>query len=135
MLILPTETKVAKDFRLEAENSVTHNFASEASGEVAPGKASIVTTAAVERMERWEAGFGVDHDIVVAYQLLKIGPKGWTKDRKLVVTEFHHRKAFLDDGQRAGMAEEGVDCEKEAVICKDLEDRGSKAELKQVGEV
>lgn len=130
-----TGLRIAKDFKLESENSVTHNLAGEAGGEVAPGTASVGTNAAVETMERWEAGFSADHDIIFAYQLLKIKPKGWSKDKKLVPIEFHHRKAFLDDDQGAAETEEEVDGEKEVVNYKDLEDLGSKADLRQVGEV
>ena len=129
---LITGLKVAKDFKLEAEDSMTHNFAGEAGGEVAPGTAAVGIKAAVQTTERWEAGFSADHDIIFAYQLLKIKPKGWSKDKELVPVEFHHRKAFLDDSQAVEMAEAEVKGEKEAVTDNDLANLGSKVELKQV---
>lgn len=130
-----TGLKIAKDFKIESDNSVTHSVAGEAGGEVAPGAASVGANMAAERTERWEAGFNADHDIIFAYQLLKIKPKGWSKDKKLVPTEFHHRKAFLDDDQGVAISEEKVDGEKEVVTYQDLEDLGSKDDIKQVEEV
>lgn len=107
----------------------------EAGGEDVLGTASVITTAAAETVERWEAGFSADHNIVFAYQLLKIKPKGWKKDKKLVPSEFHHRKAFLDDDQNEVRTEDDVDGEREAVNHEDLESLGPKVKLRQVREV
>jgi hypothetical protein len=110
--------KVAKDFKLEGEKSRTNGFSAEAGAEVVP-EVSVGGGAGIQRTNRITDEFESDGDIIFAYQLIKIKPKGWTKDKTFDISEYQHRQAFLSDGDKK--VDESVEGELEAFVAEDLE--------------
>jgi hypothetical protein len=109
--------KVAKNFKLEGEKSRTNGVSAEAGAEVVP-EVSVGGGASVQRTNRITDEFESDGDIIFAYQLIKIKPKGWTKDKTFDISEYQHRQAFLSDGEKK--VEESVEGELEAFLAEDL---------------
>ncbi|KAM0432872.1 hypothetical protein ACHAPT_004574 [Fusarium lateritium] len=91
-----TGIKVAKGFKLEGEKSSSVSLEVEGGGEVSQ-EASVALKANTAKRERIADEFESDGDIVFAYQLMKITPKGWRKERRLKTSEYQHRQAFLGD--------------------------------------
>ena len=61
---------------------------------------------------RLSDGFESGNDIIFAYQLLRIKPKGWGKNQTLDIDEFHDKAAFLGDDE-GNEEEEQVQVEKD----------------------
>jgi len=93
-----TGIKVAKDFKLEGEKSYTNAVEMEAGGQVSP-EVGLGGGAGVGKTTRIADGFEAEGDVIFAYQLMKIKPKGWTKDKLLKTSEYEHRQAFLSDSK------------------------------------
>ncbi|KAI4621853.1 hypothetical protein J4E80_004226 [Alternaria sp. BMP 0032] len=93
-----TGIKLAKDFKLEGEKSSTNAVEMEAGGQVSP-EVGLGGGAGVAKTTRIADGFEADGDVIFAYQLMKIKPKGWTKDKVLKTSEYEHRQAFLSDSK------------------------------------
>jgi hypothetical protein len=114
--------KVAKDFKLEGENSLSHGMAAEAGAEVVP-EISVGGGAGIQRKNRVADEFESEADIVFAYQLIKIKPKGWSKEKRLDVSEFQDRQAFLGDEDEKDVKED-VDGVVEGFTEEDLKELG-----------
>lgn len=66
-------------------------------------------------LDRFEAA----NNIIFAYQLLRIKPKGWGKNQTLQTEDFHHKEAFLGDGDEE--EEEGeIEMETDAATVDDV---------------
>ncbi|RSL66888.1 hypothetical protein CEP51_012728 [Fusarium floridanum] len=113
-----TGIKVAKRFKLEGEKSSSTSFEFEGGGEVSQ-EASIGINAAATKRERIADEFESDGDIVFAYQLMKITPKGWRKEKRLKTDEYQHRQAFLVDEEED---EKEVEVEIGEVVLEDVEE-------------
>ncbi|KAF4984120.1 hypothetical protein FZEAL_613 [Fusarium zealandicum] len=113
-----TGIKVAKGFKLEGEKSSSAIFAADIGGEVAP-EASVGAGAGASSSRRIADEFEADGDIVFAYQLIKIKPKGWTKEKRLETSEYQHRQAFLSDEEEA---DEKIEVEADDVTWEDLKE-------------
>ena len=70
-----------------------------------------------QRKNRIAGEFEAEGDIIFAYQLVKIKPKGWSKEKTPRMNEHEHRQAFLGDEERK---EEDVESEIEAYTAEDL---------------
>lgn len=114
--------KVAKDFKLQGENSLSRGVAAEAGAEVQP-EVSVGGGAGIQHKHRVADEFESESDVVFAYQLIKIKPKGWSKEKKLDVSEFQHHQAFLGD-EDEGKGKADVDGEPEGMTKEDLEELG-----------
>jgi hypothetical protein len=114
--------KVAKDFKLEGEKSLSRGMAAEAGAEVVP-EVSVGGSAGIQRKNRVADEFESEEDIVFAYQLIKIKPKGWSKEKRLDVSEFQDRQAFLGDEDENDVKED-VDGVVEGFTKEDLEELG-----------
>jgi len=114
-----TGIKVAKDFKLEGEKRLTKGIAAEVGGEVAP-EASVGVGAGVQRTNRIADEFEAEGDIIFAYQLIKVKPKGWSKEKTFKIEEYQPRQAFLGDKKKK--EEEDVEGEMEAFTSEDLAD-------------
>lgn len=110
--------KVAKDFKLEGEKSLSRGIAADVGAEVQP-EVSVGGGVGVQRKDRVADEFESVGDIVFAYQLIKIKPKGWSKEKVFDVSEFKNRQAFLSDEEKA---KEEVDGEVDGFTKEDLED-------------
>ncbi|KAM6527501.1 hypothetical protein FSOLCH5_003567 [Fusarium solani] len=113
-----TGIKVAKGFKLEGEKSTSTSLETEGGGEVSQ-EASAGLRATASKKERIADEFDSDGDIVFAYQLMKITPKGWGKEKTLKTSEYQHRQAFLSDEEKT---EEEVEAEIREVTWQDLEE-------------
>ncbi|RSM19381.1 hypothetical protein CDV31_001803 [Fusarium ambrosium] len=113
-----TGIKVAKGFKLEGEKSSSTSVEFEGGGEVSQ-EASIGVNTAATKKERIADEFESDGDIVFAYQLMKITPKGWRKEKRLKTDEYQHRQAFLVDEEEA---EKEVEVEIGEVVLEDVEE-------------
>ncbi|RSL42017.1 hypothetical protein CEP53_012424 [Fusarium sp. AF-6] len=113
-----TGIKVAKGFKLEGEKSSSTSVEFEGGGEVSQ-EASVGINVATTKKERIADEFESDGDIVFAYQLMKITPKGWRKEKRLKMSEYQHRQAFLVDEEEA---EKKVEVEISEVAPEDLEE-------------
>lgn len=111
--------KVAKDFRLEGEKSLSRGISAETGAEVQP-ELSVGGGAGVQHKNRVADEFEAEGDIVFAYQLIKIKPKGWSKEKRFDVSEFQHRQAFLSE--KGESEEEDVDGQPEEFREEDLKD-------------
>ncbi|KAH8896422.1 hypothetical protein GQ53DRAFT_743583 [Thozetella sp. PMI_491] len=116
-----TGLKIATGFKLEALDSTAHEGAAELGGQVAP-EVSVGVKAGASGSSKGEIGFESGSDIVFAYQLIKIKPKGWGKDKKLVWDEFTNSKAFLSDGNAARPAEPEPEGELDSILEGDLKE-------------
>ncbi|KAF2821890.1 hypothetical protein CC86DRAFT_241830, partial [Ophiobolus disseminans] len=96
LVCMVTGIKVAKDFKLEGEKSLSKGFAAEASGEVAP-EVSVGGSVGVQRTNRIADEFESEGDIIFAYEVLKIKRKGWSKEKTFKIEEYKTRQAFLGD--------------------------------------
>ena len=115
-----TGIKVAKGFKLEGEKSSSASIRFEGGGEVSQEAGiGIKANAATTKRERITDEFESDSDIVFAYQLMKITPKGWRKEKRLKTSEYQHRQAFLQDEKEA--EEEEVEVEIGEVSPDDME--------------
>jgi hypothetical protein len=115
-----TGIKVAKDFKLEGEATTTKGLAGELGGQISP-EASIGGGAGGSRTDKISDAFEADGDIVFAYQLMKIQPKGWGKEKTFETSEYQHRQAFLDsESGKAKQEKEEVDGEKGDITTEEL---------------
>lgn len=65
-------------------------------------------------------------------QLLKIKPKGWTKDVKFEVSEFQPRQALMSDKQEKEKQNAKVEGETETLEVKELKDLGAEVQVMEV---
>jgi hypothetical protein len=115
-----TGIKVAKDFKLEGEKSATNGIVGEVGGQVSP-ETSLGAGAGISKTRRIADGFEAEGDVVFAYQLMKIKPKGWSKEKKLETSEYQNHQAFLGDGKSEAKVDD-VEGEIEAVEAEDFKD-------------
>jgi hypothetical protein len=127
-----TGIKIAKDFKLEGEKSATNGIEGEVGGLVSPD-ISLGTGAGVSKTRRIVDSFEAGGDVVFAYQLMKIKPKGWSKDKKFETSEYQHRQAFLEGG-KSEVKVDDVEGELETVTPEDFKDL-PKAQMETIGEV
>ncbi|KAH7153362.1 hypothetical protein EDB81DRAFT_791250 [Dactylonectria macrodidyma] len=86
-IYIVTGLKIAKGFSLTATNDQSVNFTVKAGLEHVTGSALAAGTGS-QLSSHVSAHFESDNDIIFAYQLMVIKPKGWTKDKKFVATDF-----------------------------------------------
>ncbi|KAM5347710.1 hypothetical protein ACJ41O_007534 [Fusarium nematophilum] len=110
--------KVARGFKFEGEQSSSTSLDADAGGEATPG-VSVGVGVGLSQQERITDGFEAEGDRVFAYQLLKIKPKGWGKEKELKVSEYQTKQALLVDEEKA---EEEVDAEVSEVTWLDLDE-------------
>lgn len=118
---LITGLKIAKGFALQGENSSTTGYTIDGGGEATPEVsmgASLEASSRQAMFDQFEAG----GDIIFAYQLLKLKPKGWTKQKTLSMTEFQPKQAFLGSDESR---DEKVEAESDTLELDDLEEAGS----------
>ncbi|KAH0539064.1 hypothetical protein FGG08_004362 [Glutinoglossum americanum] len=92
-----TGLKIAKGFRLAHYDSSEHGFNAGGGGEVAL-EASIGGNANMGAKKSLSVGFESANDIIFAYQLMRIKPKGWEQNLTFETEGFHHKEALLRDG-------------------------------------
>ncbi|KAE8447648.1 hypothetical protein EG329_010619 [Mollisiaceae sp. DMI_Dod_QoI] len=114
-----TGLKIAKEFQLTHEDSSKVGVTVEGSGTVAP-EASVGVSVDASSSTKLSDGFEASNDIIFAYQLLKIKPKGWGKDQTIQTDEFHHKAAFLGDDGEEEEEDEDIEVEKGAVAVDDV---------------
>ncbi|KAL7935150.1 hypothetical protein V8C35DRAFT_300846 [Trichoderma chlorosporum] len=92
-----TGLKIAKGFQLTHHGSSGQGFTVEASESVAP-EVSVGGNVNIEMKTTISDGFEAANDIIFAYQLLIIKPKGWGPNMTFRVDDFRHKAALLVDG-------------------------------------
>lgn len=113
-----TGVKVAKGFKFEGQAAVSDGLEYNIRAEVAPEVSGGVGAGGL-RERRVGTGFEADGDIIFAYQLMKIKPKGWTKTKKFTAMEYQHYHALLHDMKNTRECVEG---EIERLSLEDLEE-------------
>ncbi|KND89142.1 hypothetical protein TOPH_06217 [Tolypocladium ophioglossoides CBS 100239] len=113
-----TGLKIAKGFRLSGtekhESSLTAKASAEVALEVSLGTGAD-SSSSVSISNQFESG----NDIIFAYQLMMIKPKGWTKEMKLVTSDFRKHALLSDHGHEP---EKEVEAERGVLAPNDLED-------------
>ncbi|KAF3910595.1 hypothetical protein ABW21_db0203338 [Orbilia brochopaga] len=115
-----TGIKIARGFRLSSGRERANGVDIEASAPVVVAPVSVGAGVGVEVKRKKDLKFESETDIVFAYQLLKIAPKGW-KGKKLEMKEHFAGAAFLSD---AGPKEQEVEVEEDLAEVDDLDDFG-----------
>lgn len=123
-----TGLKIAKKFALKGENSKDDGVDVEGGGEVAP-EASSGGKVEASKKKKISDEFESENDIIFAYQLLKIKPKGWTRNKKIEVTEFQAKEALLADEEEKEVIVEG---EKDVLTWEDLREASKNVEIVQL---
>jgi hypothetical protein len=113
-----TGLKIARGFRLTHDSSTDMGAHAGAAGEVAP-EAAVGGKLEVGAQTSLADGFECANNIIFAYQLLRIRPKGWGKDKTIEIDEFQDDAAFLNDGGEEE-EEEDIDVERDAASLEDL---------------
>ncbi|KAH8686383.1 hypothetical protein BGZ61DRAFT_393034 [Ilyonectria robusta] len=113
-----TGVKIAKGFKFEGQAAVSDGFESNIRTEVAPEVSAGAGTGSLEQ-RRVGTGFEADGDIIFAYQVMKIKPKGWTKEKKFATMEYQHYQAFLAAEEKKHKEVEG---ETEQISLEDLQE-------------
>lgn len=111
-----TGLKVAKGFTMSGVDNDSSSLTVEAGGEMAP-EASLGMGGDVSSSTSLFDQFESDNDIIFAYQLMMIKPKGWTKEKKIVTSDFR-KHALLSDGR--DVLEEKVEAERDILKPVDL---------------
>lgn len=111
--------KIARGFALKAQVGMRTGGALGLGGEVAP-VAWLEAEAQASNERSVSNEFEAGNDIVFAYELLKIKPKGWGGEVEFEVKEYRNRKAFLSEEER--VPDEGVEGEMDVVGPEDLKD-------------
>lgn len=125
-----TGLKIAKGFALKGEDISKSSFAAEGMAEVAPD-VSLGARAEASTKTTISDQFEAENDIIFAYQLLKITPKGWSKNKKIELIEFQPRQAFLSDEEKE-QRDPKVDGEKDVLTVEDLKELGRFVETIEV---
>jgi hypothetical protein len=115
-----TGLKIAKGFKLTSERSSRHAAHAEASAPLA-SQATVGVQAGGSMENSRSDGFQSINDIVFAYQLLKIIPKGF-KEKVFEIKEFQSKATFLGDEDTAEDA--AVEVESSFAIASDLVEVG-----------
>ncbi|KAI8955495.1 hypothetical protein F4801DRAFT_529590 [Xylaria longipes] len=127
-----TGLKIARGFSL----SVGSSSATSASAEVGGGDGEVAAGGqfAASREKRGQLDFSSTSDIVFAYQLMRIAPKGW-KQKRFKISEFHSAAAFLsDDNDDHGPEQEQFEAEWDFPDVPELKDLDTEfSEMKIVG--
>lgn len=113
-----TGVKIAKGFKFEGQAAVSDGFESNIRTEVAPEVSAGAGTGSLEQ-RRVGTGFEADGDILFAYQVMKIKPKGWAKEKKFATMEYQHYQAFLAAEEKKHKEVEG---ETEQISLEDLQE-------------
>ncbi|KAH6972981.1 hypothetical protein BKA56DRAFT_593102 [Ilyonectria sp. MPI-CAGE-AT-0026] len=113
-----TGVKVAKGFKFEGQAGVSDGLEYTIRAEVAPEISAGVGAGGL-RQRRVGTGFEADGDIIFAYQVMKIKPKGWTKEKKFRTMEYQHYQAFLAAEEKKHKEVEG---ETEQIGSEDLQE-------------
>jgi hypothetical protein len=82
-----TGLKITKKFALKGKNSKDNGVDVEGEGEMAP-EVSAGGKVEASKKKRISDKFESENDIIFTYQLLKIKPKRWTRNKKIKITEF-----------------------------------------------
>ncbi|CAM1506096.1 Fc.00g057370.m01.CDS01 [Cosmosporella sp. VM-42] len=112
-----TGIKVAKGFKLEGEKGSSKGLEGDVGGELSP-EASVGIGAGASTRTSVGDEFEADGDVIFAYQLMKIKPKGWRKDKTFKMSEYQPRQAFLSN---ESMEDDEVEVETGEVSSEDLE--------------
>lgn len=91
-----TGLKIAKGFQLTHHGSSEYGFTAKASETVAP-EVSAGGKVDMEAKTSVSDGFEAADDIIFAYQLLIIKPRGWGQNTTFKLDDFHHKAALLVD--------------------------------------
>ncbi|KAH0528172.1 hypothetical protein TsFJ059_003067 [Trichoderma semiorbis] len=100
-----TGLKVAKGFQLTHHGSSGHGLSAEMTESVAPDM-SVGGHANIEITKAASSAFEASDDIIFAYQLLIIKPKGWGPNVTFKLDDYRHKAAMLVDSN-TDEAEEG----------------------------
>lgn len=119
-----TGLKIAKGFKLTHSDSSERAFSTNVLATTAPD-VSIGPKAEVESKMGVSDGFEAANDIIFAYQLLRIKPKGWGKNTTFKTDGFRHRAAFLSDSDEDD--EEDIDVEIDEVAAIEMEEKDTAA--------
>lgn len=113
-----TGVKIAKGFKFEGQAAVSDGFECNIRTEVAPEVSAGAGTGSLKQ-RRVGTGFEADGDIIFAYQVMKIKPKGWTKEKKFATMEYQHYQAFLAAEEKK---HKGVEAETKQISLEDLQE-------------
>lgn len=117
-MYLITGLKIARGFTL------TYNSGKESRAEIG-FKGNVAPVVTLGTQAKWAGqndsftNFESENDIVFAYQLLRIKPKGRGKNRTIHIDEFHHRAAFLSDNVESD-EEDSVEVDIDGISIGDL---------------
>ncbi|RKK64380.1 hypothetical protein BFJ69_g16746 [Fusarium oxysporum] len=106
-----TGLKVAKGFSFSGMAKHSASLTGEAGGEVAP-EASLGGGAQASSSTSISDQFESVNDIIFAYQLTMIKPKGWTKEKKMETSDFRKHTLLSDSKVEA---EEKVEAERDVL--------------------
>lgn len=116
-----TGLKIAKGFKLTHSDSSERTFAAKILATAAT-EVSIGPKAEAEEKTSVSDEFEAVNDIIFAYQLLRIKPKGWGKNTTLKTDGFHHKAAFLSDSDEDDEGEVDVEIDEMTAGVMDKED-------------
>ncbi|PTB66172.1 hypothetical protein BBK36DRAFT_1141040 [Trichoderma citrinoviride] len=105
-----TGVKIARGFQLIHEGTAQYMCNIKATDTVAPQLAvgaSIGMASTTSRSDAFQSG----NEIIFAYQLMIIKPKGWGKSMAYQLDDFRHKAALLVDDDHAEEEEENVEVE------------------------
>ncbi len=124
-----TGLKIASKFALQGENSNDDGIDLEGGAE---GTTQVSAGGKLEATKKAKttAEFESGDDIVFAYQLLKIKPKGWTRNKTIVVEEYQPKAALLGDDEQE---EANVEGEKDTLTWDDLRAASKNVEMIHLG--
>ncbi|UKZ96463.1 uncharacterized protein TrAFT101_011252 [Trichoderma asperellum] len=116
-----TGLKIAKGFKLTHSDLSEQAFTAKAMATVAP-EVSVGAKAEAEAKASVSDGFEAANDIIFAYQLLRIKPKGWGKNTTLQTDDFRHKAAFLSDSDEDDEGGVEVETDEMSAVEMDKED-------------
>ncbi|UKZ77014.1 hypothetical protein TrVFT333_004730 [Trichoderma virens FT-333] len=105
-----TGLKIAKGFQLTHRGSSGHGFTAEVSENVAP-QMSVSGSVDIKTKTSVLGEFDAANDIIFAYQLLIIKPKGWGQNITFKLDDFRHKAAMLMDSNSDEEGEENIEVE------------------------
>lgn len=127
-IYMVTGLKIAKGFALKSQKSSAAGFIAEGSGEAAPNM-SLGGSFESSKQTSVSDQFETENDIIFAYQLLKIKPKGWTKN-KFKHHDFEPRQAFLAEEKEEEPG--NIAAERDSFVADDLRELGTSVQMVEV---
>lgn len=115
-IYIVTGLKIAKGFSMTGKDNHSSGVTSETGAGVA-AEASLGGVVDASTSTSISDQFESVNDIIFAYQLVMIKPKGWTKEKKLVMSDFR-KHALLSDSEEE--SEENVEGERDILEPMDL---------------